>query len=424
MIKILKILVLSVSLIIPRYSFAQWALQNSGTNRSFGSIYFSSKNVGYTLPFKGPILRTLNASSSWDSLSSLTLSSSLLYDNNINFVDDSFGFISTHNPSNVKLYRTKNMGYTWKDITPAGNLSGIIKFKFLNRKKGYAYANSAFDDQCWMTNDSGNTWKYIPLGFSLGSGTSSLPTMFFVNDSTGYIAGGDGSFNYKGVVKKTTNSGKTFSTVILPKNSVINSIYFPNADTGYVISRNGGIFSTTNAGTSWDSLTTLALISYESEVFFTSGMNGFVISGNRIYRTINGGKTWKSQDPGTKQNLRGIFFTDANNGYIVGDSGTILKTINSGVATQLHPVSIPPESITVYPIPASKNLLIEITSGQYAGVLHDLTIYNELGELVLNVLLEQKVQLNIDLVNGIYYYIVGCKGLVKNKGKIIIINDK
>ncbi len=63
---------------------------------------------------------------------------------------------------------------------------------------------------------------------------------------------------------------------------------------------------------------------------------------------------WIPQNSGTTKNLRSVHFTDANTGYAVGDSGTILKTINggsnweiqsSGITYDLHSVYFPSVSI-------------------------------------------------------------------------------
>jgi photosystem II stability/assembly factor-like uncharacterized protein len=39
---------------------------------------------------------------------------------------------------------------------------------------------------------------------------------------------------------------------------------------------------------------------------------------------------WFPQNSGTTKNLNDVYFTDANTGYAVGDSGTILKTTDGG----------------------------------------------------------------------------------------------
>jgi photosystem II stability/assembly factor-like uncharacterized protein len=54
-----------------------------------------------------------------------------------------------------------------------------------------------------------------------------------------------------------------------------------------------------------------------------------------ILKTTNGGTNWTSQTSGSGSQLNGVFFLDANNGYVAGGddyggSGTILKTTNGG----------------------------------------------------------------------------------------------
>ncbi len=49
-----------------------------------------------------------------------------------------------------------------------------------------------------------------------------------------------------------------------------------------------------------------------------------------ILRTTNGGTTWTEQTSKTVNDLYGVCFTDANNGTVVGLSGTILKTTDGG----------------------------------------------------------------------------------------------
>jgi hypothetical protein len=40
--------------------------------------------------------------------------------------------------------------------------------------------------------------------------------------------------------------------------------------------------------------------------------------------------SWAVQTSGTTNDLHGVSFTDANNGTVVGDDGTILRTTNGG----------------------------------------------------------------------------------------------
>ncbi|MBL7129614.1 MAG: T9SS type A sorting domain-containing protein, partial [Ignavibacteria bacterium] len=66
-------------------------------------------------------------------------------------------------------------------------------------------------------------------------------------------------------------------------------------------------------------------------VSFTDANNGTVVGdGGTILRTTNGGANWTSQISGTTRELWGVSFTDINTGTVVGGLGEILRTINGG----------------------------------------------------------------------------------------------
>jgi photosystem II stability/assembly factor-like uncharacterized protein len=74
----------------------------------------------------------------------------------------------------------------------------------------------------------------------------------------------------------------------------------------------------------------LQTISFLS-VSFVDANNGFIVGGSgTILHTTNGGKDWISQLSGTTNWLRGVSAANANTVTAVGDSGIILHTINSG----------------------------------------------------------------------------------------------
>ncbi|MCX6305493.1 MAG: YCF48-related protein [Bacteroidetes bacterium] len=51
-----------------------------------------------------------------------------------------------------------------------------------------------------------------------------------------------------------------------------------------------------------------------------------------ILKTVNSGTNWTALSSGTTNKLYSVFFTNANNGYAVGDGNTILKTIDGGIS--------------------------------------------------------------------------------------------
>jgi len=92
-----------------------------------------------------------------------------------------------------------------------------------------------------------------------------------------------------------------------------------------------------------------------NSVYFTDINNGYIVGDyGTILKTSDGGANWVPQISGTMQNLNAVKFIDDNIGIIVGDDGTILKTsgggenwdlINSGTNKKLTACSFADENI-------------------------------------------------------------------------------
>ena len=66
-------------------------------------------------------------------------------------------------------------------------------------------------------------------------------------------------------------------------------------------------------------------------VYFTDANIGYAVGDSgTIINTTNGGINWTIQNSGITSRLNSVFFTDSITGYAVGDSGKILKTTNGG----------------------------------------------------------------------------------------------
>jgi len=139
-----------------------------------------------------------------------------------------------------------------------------------------------------------------------------------------------------------------WTTLTSGTTNYLTSVYFTDANTGYVVGDSGTILKTFNAGTKW-SIISSGTKNYLGSVFFTNSDTGYVVgAGGIILRTIDAGKTWTLQSSGTDNNLVSVFFTDASTGYAVGDSGTILKTINAGATWTADSISITSPLTSIY----------------------------------------------------------------------------
>jgi hypothetical protein len=149
----------------------------------------------------------------------------------------------------------------------------------------------------------------------------------------------------------------------LPQGNSLSSVSFADSNTGYTVGDYGTIIKTTDGGTT---RTDISLASGGLAcVFFTAPQTGYiggsVNQGNSsILKTTDGGISWQICSEQSQNGINGIFFTDANTGYAVGNYGAILKTDNGG-GPPVGVIEIKPASGTLklYPNPTSGNLTIE-----------------------------------------------------------------
>jgi photosystem II stability/assembly factor-like uncharacterized protein len=105
----------------------------------------------------------------------------------------------------------------------------------------------------------------------------------------------------------------------------------------------GQIVRTVNGGRNW-TLQWLDTLRYDlNDVDFVDTLYGWAVGGRDLTRelillhTTNGGTLWSAQTPPSGYFLRAVCFVDRNNGWAVGDSGTILRTSNGGTTWLAQP---------------------------------------------------------------------------------------
>ena len=227
---------------------------------------------------------------------------------------------------------TVNGGTTWTpiNITTTYPVRGIY---FTSALQGWAVCGDpnsyASSGQLWVTNNGGAMWNSVTWP---GTPYALLSLQFF-NDTTGYIAGthytaGTGADTYY-----TSNKGTSWAPN--PSNIDWNWIYsvsFRNADTGWMIGDNqtkGQIFYTANNGGTWTIQNSTTTFYYG--ISFPNSKDGFVVGASgTILATINSGTAWNTQTSGTSQQLNGVAFPSSETGWTAGNSGTILMTSNAG----------------------------------------------------------------------------------------------
>ena len=82
---------------------------------------------------------------------------------------------------------------------------------------------------------------------------------------------------------------------------------------------------------SWELVYQSAGNTYFRDMHFTDQYNGWMVGDSgSVMHSNDQGLTWQAQQTGTGNDLRAVHFIDQNTGWIVGDYNTMLKTNNGG----------------------------------------------------------------------------------------------
>lgn len=214
--------------------------------------------------------------------------------------------------------------YGWKTKVSGVKSGSFYDVKFWNKDTGAIIGNNDTVNYILITTNGGESWenKSSPIISEM------VRACEFIDGKTLYVVGKKGAFY------KTTNLGGSWTKVNLGTNADLNDISFPSKNKGYVCSSAGGYIF-------YDGIGWQAKSIYSKDVFIqvkfpvdTAGI--ITASSGRIWKTIDGGKTWDTIKR-TVEPVYGSHFITVNVGYIVGPKGKVKRTVNGGISwTDTH----------------------------------------------------------------------------------------
>jgi len=366
---------------------------------------------------QGLILRSIDAGLTW-----ATVSSGITEDlNDLLFFDDNTGLIVGDNGT---IIRSIDAGLSWASVA-----SGITeKLSSVSSADGSSNGIIGGDGQTILrSTDQGLSWIVVQSGF-----IGEFDGAHMANSSSGMVCGQNSIF--QPLTGRTLDAGTswTFSAFYLNGNEgEMNDIHTFDGNVAVGVSdlfdATGAISRTTNGGTDW---VTTPLAEGLDGVTFATVAAGFVVGGSgTILKSIDGGLTWSEQVSGTTENLREVFLLDPLQGYAVGDNGVIVKTTTGGVVTSVEPIThLVPEELRLYqnyPNPFNPTTLIEFslpTSGRVT-----IELYDVLGKKIRKIV-DSDYGRGTHAVNfrgeglpsGTYFYKLEAGGLVRVKAMLLL----
>jgi len=159
----------------------------------------------------------------------------------------------------------------------------------------------------------------------------SFNKILFKDTLKGWILGDEGTY------VTTTDGGENWEASLLSDVNLYDMFYL-NTVKAWIVGDNNTILFSSNDCESWTPQSIVANADLKS-IFFTDGLNGWAVGTSDenpsvILHTFNGGtggNGWLPQTPPENEfALNGVFFINQLEGWVVGDHGTLFRTVNGG----------------------------------------------------------------------------------------------
>jgi photosystem II stability/assembly factor-like uncharacterized protein len=228
------------------------------------------------------------------------------------------------------VLRTQDGGQTWT-AAPGPMLPALVGVRFFDPRHGVAFgrSSSVYPAGLFSTSDGGMSWQPLTT-----DGRGDWLAGDFIDADTGAAAGPAG--RYATVIQRHV----TCSPPVGPTLRSFHAMRLLPPVGGWLVGDGGLVMTTRDLGHSWQTLPVdlpanaaehfdLHAVAVRGEQVWVAGSPG-----TRVFHSPDGGQNW--QPFATSQNvpLRAMTFVDDQNGWAVGDLGTILSTTDGGRSWQ------------------------------------------------------------------------------------------
>lgn len=331
-----------------------WSIQNTGQTNPLNDIYFSSGKIGFAVGQSGTIVKSTDAGTTWSPVTSGTERN--LTAMSFNRTNPNIGVVLGENGT---VLRTTNAGTTFDGV----NISNTQTYFGASFRKtsnviftvgtNGTIISSVNSGVNWVVRQTGLDVNYkatqfrtATLGYIVGDrglflvttngGTTltnrSRPVsgafhdLAFTTNAFGYIAGDNG------IALRTANSGANWTSLNPPAENAIYGLHFFNNTSGYAVGENGFMAKTADSGVIWEKLSVGGTSERLRDLVFFNTLTGLVIGQNGFLARTEDGSQWQKVTVPTTEDLFDLDTLDLNSAIVVGNNGTILKTVDRGVS--------------------------------------------------------------------------------------------
>ncbi len=238
------------------------------------------------------------------------------------------------NDSIRSVFLSTDTGNTWG--VPL-DIPGESWLKCVAKVSSSKFIVAGYTGNIMKSVDGGHTWNTLANLPFTGSNLRLYNSVFFVDGTTGYIAGG--LVDSLQTILKTTDGGNTWAVQRDTLGYWLSSIFFANNSLGWAVGKNGTFLKTVDGGVNWQLIPLSGDMGNRTlnAVFFTTPERGIIVGGIKdslqtVLSTIDGGNTWYFTIDNNGEMLNAIDFVDTLSGYIAGDNCTVLTSSDGGTS--------------------------------------------------------------------------------------------
>ena len=325
-----------------------WVMQSSNLQTGLRQIWFKNSSLGFVVGYHGWILKTEDGGDNWisaDAPAEFTCYGADFGRNGEEIhIAGSFGMI-LHSPDrgNTWNYMNSETRSFLRDVKMLSNNRGIAvgygcimsydskqeSWKLAKNISGYHLQSVDFSSQdlgiavgrwgiVYVTKDGGRSWTADYRLFS--------PDLKSIATKNGKIIVAGGA---DGHLMRSVDAGKTWNYMWVGRQVNINAVHLISPSKIIAVGMTGLASVSKNEGHNWVSFN-LPCVDY-NDVSFRDEDNGFIVGDmGTIFRTSDGGRSWHDYSLNRKEDIYQIEFKDQKHGWMIGENGLILESIDGG----------------------------------------------------------------------------------------------
>jgi photosystem II stability/assembly factor-like uncharacterized protein len=341
---------------LPSSAQAAWSKQRTGTFAWLHAVFFVDERRGWAAGGKGALLSTADGGATW-AVRPRPTEDALL---DIFFNDEQTGWLicerSIYMPmakdeSISYLLKTTDGGATWArvEVTRGPDVDlKLARVRFADRERGWVFGEMG---ALYATTDGGGSWarQRVPTRrLLLGAA--------FLDAQRGWLVGAGSTLLQTSDGGATWREGRIETAPPRPSaDSVRRSIdsVRPSADSAPARPSTGASSAQSPASSvqggavrddgTRDSGTRRPEASVRlNAVSFADARRGWAVGAEgAVLATLDGGRTWRAQESGTRSDLFDVKFFDEREGWAVGGDGVAIHTTDGGAMWRAEPTGTP-----------------------------------------------------------------------------------